>query len=45
MDDRTKASIIISIIAIIVIGYLYSQGWFAQVTPYLEEVFKVISSL
>ena len=46
MGNKTKAGIIIgTILIMIVIGYLYSQGWFAQVTPYLEEVFKVISSL
>ncbi|MGC8680344.1 MAG: hypothetical protein ACP5T6_03550 [Candidatus Micrarchaeia archaeon] len=43
MDDKTKEGIIIGIIlAIIVIAYLYSQGWFAQVIPYFEKFFMVI---
>ena len=45
MNDKTKAGIIIIILAIIAIASLYSQGWFAQVIPYFEKFFKVIPSI
>ena len=46
MGNKTKAGIIIgTILIMIVIGYLYSQGWFAQVIPYFEKFFKVIPSI
>ncbi|MGC8483994.1 MAG: hypothetical protein ACP5OE_10175 [Thermodesulfobium sp.] len=46
MDDKTKEGIIIGIIlAIIVIAYLCSQGWFVTAIPYFEKFIKVISSL
>ena len=43
MGDKTKAGIVIAILlAIIVIGYFHSQGWFTQIIPYFESFFKVI---
>ena len=46
MGDKIKAGIVIAILlAIIVIGYLYSQGWFTQIIPYFESFIKVIEGL
>ncbi|MGC8649318.1 MAG: hypothetical protein ACP5UN_03845 [Candidatus Micrarchaeia archaeon] len=43
MENKAKAGVFIGIgLAIIVIAYLYSQGWFAQVIPYFEKFFRVI---
>ncbi len=44
MENKAKAGIII-VIVLVIIAYLYSQGWFAQVTPYFEKFIRVISSL
>ncbi|MEM3423644.1 MAG: hypothetical protein QXE51_03680 [Nitrososphaeria archaeon] len=48
MEDNGKklATIVIVLFIIaIVIGYLYSQGWFATITPYFEKFIKVIWNL
>jgi hypothetical protein len=46
MENKAKAStIIVIVLAIIVIAYLYSQGWFTTVSPYFENFTKIISNL
>lgn len=46
MENKTKVDmIIIGIILIIIVWYLYSQGWFTAITPYIEKFIKVISRL
>ncbi|MEM3204575.1 MAG: hypothetical protein QW232_10270 [Saccharolobus sp.] len=48
MEDNGKklATIVIVLFIIaIVIGYFYSQGWFATITPYFEKFIKVIWNL